>query len=119
MHVTEYKTKEQKAKFYNSPAWKNPKYGARERIKKRDNYECQECKRQGKLSIDTNEYSEKAKRKKIMLVVDHIKELEDYPELALDDDNLETLCVNCHNKKHGRIWKFVIKKNKWADDERW
>jgi len=56
-----------------------------------------------------------------MLVVDHIKELEDYPELALDDDNLETLCVNCHNKKHGRYYRgFNNKKvNKWAHDERW
>lgn len=36
------------------------------------------------MSIDTNEYSESAKRKKIQLVVDHIKELEDYPELAFD-----------------------------------
>lgn len=113
--MDEYRTKEQKSKFYNSSGWKRKRL----EIKQRDNNECQECKRQGRVSLDTNEYSEKAKRKKIMLVVDHIKELEDYPELALDDDNLETLCVNCHNKKHGRIWKFVIKKNKWADDERW
>jgi len=115
MHVTEYKTKEQKRKFYNGSDWKKKRL----EIKKRDNNECQECKRQGRVTLDTNEYSEKAKRKKIMLVVDHIKELEDYPELALDDDNLETLCVKCHNKKHGRVWKFVFKKNKWADDERW
>ena len=46
------------------------------KIKQRDNNECQECKRNGKVSIDTNEYSEKAKRKKIKLVVHHIKELE-------------------------------------------
>ncbi|MER2060011.1 MAG: HNH endonuclease [Niallia sp.] len=114
--MAEYKTKEQKAKFYNSSDWKRKRL----EIKQRDNNECQECKRQGRLSIDTNEYSEKAKRKKIMLVVDHIKELEDYPELALNDDNLETLCVNCHNKKHGRYFRrFQWKENKWAHDERW
>lgn len=116
MSSIEYKTKEQKRKFYDSKAWKL----LREDIKKRDNYECQECKRQGRVTIDTNEYSESAKRKKIMLVVDHIKELEDYPELALDPDNLETKCVNCHNKKHGRYVDYSKwrKKPKW-DDEWW
>ncbi|WP_113868523.1 HNH endonuclease [Paraliobacillus ryukyuensis] len=114
--MAEYKTKQQKRKFYDSKPWKL----LREDIKKRDNYECQECKRNGDVSVDTNEYSESAKRKKIMLVVDHIKELEDYPELALDPDNLETKCVTCHNKKHGRYVDYSLwrKKPKW-DDEWW
>lgn len=117
--LPEYKTKEQKRKFYNSSQWKGPK-GIRWDILERDNYECQECKRQGNVTIDMNEFSYKAKRKKIALVVDHIKELEDYPELALEVENLETLCVNCHNKKHGRYFrKFVWRENKWAHDERW
>ncbi|MGG3383070.1 HNH endonuclease [Heyndrickxia faecalis] len=111
--MPEYKTLEQKRKFYDSAEWKQ----IRERVKARDNYECQECKRQGRVTVDTNQYSENAKRKKIQLVVDHIKELENYPELALDMDNLETLCVNCHNKKHRRV--FVRKPNKWEHDERW
>lgn len=89
----------------------------REAIKKRDNYECQECKRNGRVSIDMNERN-KNNRKKIKLVVDHIKPLEDYPELALDEDNLETLCVKCHNIKHNRHFEFQPKKPKW-DDERW
>jgi len=114
--MPEYRTREQKRKFYDSKSWKQ----IREEVKKRDNHECQECKRQGKVFLDTNEYSESAKRKKIQLVVDHIKELEEYPDLALEMDNLQTLCVNCHNKKHGRYFRrFVWKKNKWADDERW
>ena len=114
--ASEYKTKEQKSKFYNSTAWKK----LRIVIKERDNNECQECKRQGRVFIDTNEYSERANRKKIQLVVDHIKELEDYPELALEPENLEVLCVTCHNKKHGRWFLgFKPKVNKWADDERW
>lgn len=114
--LIEYKTKQQKRKFYDSKPWKI----LRVKIKQRDNYECQECKRQGRVTIDTNEYSESAKRKKIVLVVDHIKEIEDYPELALDEDNLQTLCVNCHNKKHGRYVDYSLwrKKPKW-DDERW
>ncbi|WP_256815571.1 HNH endonuclease [Cytobacillus sp. Bac17] len=112
--MTEYKTQEQKSKFYNSGEWKK----LRAEIKKRDNYECQECKRQGRLSIDTNEYSERAGRKKIQLVVHHIKELEHHPDLALDEDNLETVCVDCHNKEHGRDFRNK-KPNKWQHDERW
>lgn len=89
----------------------------RQKILERDNYECQECKRQGRVTVDIYEKN-KNDRKKIKLVVDHIKELEDYPELALDPDNLETLCVTCHNKKHGRYFVFKINPPKW-DDERW
>ncbi|MFS0783562.1 HNH endonuclease [Bacillus sp. 1P06AnD] len=111
--MPEYKSKEQKSSFYNSPEWKT----LRKRIKQRDNYECQECKRNGLVRIDTNAYSEKAKRKKIELVVHHIKELEHHPELALDEDNLETVCVECHNKEHGRL--FGKMPNKWEEDERW
>jgi 5-methylcytosine-specific restriction enzyme A len=110
--MTEYKTREQKRKFYDSGSWKR----LRIEVKKRDNNECQECKRQGRVSIDTNEYSESAKRKKIQLVVHHIKELEHHPDLALDIDNLETVCVDCHNKEHGR--SFDKKEKKW-NDERW
>lgn len=111
--MLEYKTLEQKRKFYDGREWK----ALREEAKSRDNYECQECKRQGKVTIDMNEYSESAKRKKIALVVHHIKEIEHHPELALELDNLETVCVDCHNKEHGRL--FDKKQNKWADDERW
>lgn len=111
--MKEYKTLEQKRKFYDSRDWKRK----RARVLKRDNYECQECKRNGLVTIDTNEYSESAKRKKIMLLVDHIKELEEYPELALEEDNLETMCVRCHNIKHGRVFEHNV--NKWANDERW
>lgn len=111
--MIEYKTKQQKRKFYDSKPWKL----LREDAKERDNYECQECKRQGNVTIDTNEYSKSAKRKKIQLVVHHVKEIENYPELALELDNLETVCVDCHNKEHGRDFKAT--KNKWADDEWW
>lgn len=112
--MQEYKTREQKRKFYDSKPWRR----LSAYVKQRDNYECQECKRNGYVTIDTNEYSESAKRKKIALVVDHIKDLEHHPELALDEDNLETLCVKCHNKKHGRTFEFQPRKPKW-DDERW
>lgn len=111
--MNEYKSIQQKRKFYDSKEWKQ----LRAEVMKRDNYECQECRRKGLVFIDTYEYSERARRKKIKLVVDHIKELEDYPELALDLDNLETICVKCHNEKHGRV--FERKQNKWEHDEKW
>lgn len=111
--MKEYKTLEQKRKFYDSGDWKR----TRAKVLERDNYECQECKRNGSVTVDMNEYSESAKRKKIALVVDHIKELEDHPELALDMDNLETLCVACHNIKHDRA--FNSNTNKWQHDEKW
>ncbi|WP_340014662.1 HNH endonuclease [Paenibacillus sp. FSL K6-1318] len=108
-----YKTIEQKRKFYDSGDWKR----LRTEVKQRDNYECQPCKRNGLVSIDTNEYSESAGRKKIQLVVHHIKELEDHPDLALDIDNLETVCVDCHNREHDRVFERNV--NKWEKDERW
>lgn len=111
--MKEYKTLEQKRRFYDSKEWKQ----IREEAKQRDNYECQPCKRRGLVRIDTNEYSESAKRKKIQLVVHHIQELEDHPTLALEIDNLETVCVDCHNKEHGR--EFERNVNKWEMDEKW
>lgn len=110
--MNEYKTKEQKRKFYDSKEWKRLRKAAMERDR-----ECQSCKRKGYVSIDTNEYSESAKRKKIQLVVHHLKEVEDYPELAFDIDNLEVCCVKCHNETHGRTFKK--KENPWSGDERW
>ncbi len=99
-------SKETRASFYNSAEWKKK----RMEIIKRDNYECQWCKAEGAVSA----------RQESMLEVDHIKELEDYPELALDNDNLRTLCKECHNKRHGRMnyRHNNPKENKWQD-ERW
>ena len=99
--------------FYNDMKWRN----MRSYIKEKNNYECQECKRKGKVSLDIYEKN-KNDRKKIKLVVHHIKELKDYPELALDEDNLETLCVECHNKIHDRHFKSNFKQRelKWKDE---
>jgi 5-methylcytosine-specific restriction enzyme A len=33
-------------------------------------------------------------------MVHHIEELSDKPELALNEDNLISLCNSCHNKEH-------------------
>lgn len=92
--------------FYSTKEWRH----VRNEVRKRDNHECQECKRNGKVFTNKSE-SDKRKR----LDVDHIKELEDYPELCLTMENLELKCVRCHNKKHGRYQKHEPKWN----DERW
>ena len=55
----------------------------RERIRKRDGGLCQQCKRDGKVSIG--------------FPVDHIKPLWD--QGSDDDDNKETLCQPCHDAK--------------------
>lgn len=76
-------------------------------ILERDNYECQWCKRDGKVTSHLDS----------VLEVDHIKELKDYPELALDESNLRTLCKDCHNKRHERFNYREKKKNiKWNDE---
>ena len=112
--MVEYRTEQQKRKFYDSWSWRK----LSKQIKQRDNYECQRCKKDGRVSIDDPTLqSDTANRKKIQLVVHHKKELEDHPELALEVGNLETICVDCHNKEHNRF--FERKQNKWSEDEKW
>ena len=101
----EVSTREQRNQFYNSSEWRT----IRRQVLKRDHYECVWCRDEGKVTT-TN------------LEVDHIKELEFYPEFALDLDNLRTLCKECHNKRHGRFQfrksKNMIEKN-FRTDEFW
>lgn len=94
-----YKTKEQKKSFYGSRDWTSLRIEALER----DNNECQQCKREGYVTIDS--IKEEGKKKEIKLNVHHIKEIEDYPELALELDNLETVCVFHHNLIHDKGFK--------------
>lgn len=108
----EYKTDEQKMTFYNSTAWRTLRLAAL----KRDNNECQECKRQGLIHLDS--IKEEGKRKTVELNVHHVKEIEDHPKLALEIDNLETLCLFHHNEVHDKGFK-PKKENKWINDEKW
>lgn len=71
-----------KESFYQTKEWKHK----RETILRRDNYQCKECRRYGRLRQATT--------------VHHIKHLDDFPELALVNDNLISLCESCHNKAH-------------------
>lgn len=103
---TEYVTKEQKMKFYKSKAWRD----LRQQVLKRDNHECQECKRLGYVTVN-----DPTKHK--TLDIDHVRDIYHHPELALEISNCRTLCVPHHNKKHGRVFKRK-KKIEW-EDERW
>lgn len=109
--MAEYKTDEQKKKFYRTGDWNRLRQHALER----DNYECQQCKREGKVHVDSIKVQ--GERKNVALNVHHKYEIEHYPQLALVLDNLETVCLNCHNKLHNRVLGEQ-KKKRW-DDERW
>src|SRR5699024_6649021 len=105
-----YRTPANKKKFYGSLEWAY----IRSQAMKRDNYECQHCKAIGLVKVDSKKIE--GERKEVVLNVHHKKEIETHPELALELENLETLCVPCHNKVHDK--GFKAKKPKW-DDERW
>jgi len=68
--------------FYKSRRWLRK----RAAILRRDMYLCQECKKYGESIQATT--------------VHHKKDLETHPELAMNDDNLVSLCTKCHNKLH-------------------
>lgn len=71
-------------RFYKTSKWK----AKRERILKRDEYLCRECKRYGKSTQATT--------------VHHAYPLEQYPELALVSNNLVSMCSSCHDSMHDR-----------------
>ncbi|XHB95540.1 HNH endonuclease [Lactococcus garvieae] len=81
-------TRKARHRFYCSGEWRR----VRKQVIERDNNECQWCKAEGRVTTAS----------RATLEVDHIKELEIYPELALKINNLRTLCHDCHNKRHNR-----------------
>lgn len=109
-------TDKEAKKFYDSSAWQKKRL----EILKRDRFECQDCRKRLETavaeSIELKEYEKKIRR---ATEVHHIKELKEHPELALEDDNLISLCSKCHNKRHGRFQHWSYKKKKYATEERW
>ena len=96
-----YKTKAQKIKFYNSTAWRK----LRQEALTRDNYECVWCREQGYVTT----------KQDAVIEVDHIQEIEYFPDLALELDNTRSLCKTCHNRRHDRF-DGRVKENKWEDE---
>jgi 5-methylcytosine-specific restriction endonuclease McrA len=68
--------------FYNTKEW--GKLREQKRIK--EHYECERCRAKGRYKKGSN--------------VHHKKYLRQYPELALDINNLECLCNECHYEEH-------------------
>lgn len=102
--LLEYIRTGQLMKFYKSKEWQS----VREKALERDNYECQLCKENGKVTtIDDAK-----------LEVHHIKEVKTHPLLALSLSNLKTLCVSCHNEEHDRLKEFQVRK-RFTNEERW
>lgn len=72
----------------------------------RDNNECQRCKKLGRFLPAE--------------CVHHIKHLDKYPELALVDENLASLCNSCHNIEHPEKFEKIKQINKKPIiEERW
>ncbi|RDV26279.1 HNH endonuclease [Lysinibacillus capsici] len=70
--------------FYKTKVWRSK----RKKILRRDNYECQECRRYGKSRPATT--------------VHHCNPLETHPQWRLESWNLLSLCSACHDKMHDR-----------------
>lgn len=69
--------------------YKDKKWEAKRKlILRRDKYQCQICRRYGRL-VDAKH-------------VHHIWQIEFYPEYAYENWNLISLCKACHNKMHAR-----------------
>lgn len=81
-YYDKHKRNQEARSFYKSKAWEK----CRTVVLMRDNYLCQHCLKQGKITPAD--------------MVHHIEELLEHPEKALDEDNLVSLCHPCHNKEH-------------------
>ena len=80
--------------FYKSGQWQR----CREYIIKRDRYLCQECLAKG-LTVPAEE-------------VHHIIPIEPEniidPSITLNEENLISLCRECHRKRHGKEKRYTV-----------
>lgn len=87
--------------FYLTTKWKKK----RAKILRRDQYQCQECKRYGKATQATT--------------VHHIHPLTARPDLRLTSWNLLSLCNTCHDRMHDRNTDELTDRGKrWVDKTR-
>lgn len=106
-------------KFYQSAEWVK----TAGKVAKLDNYECQRCKREGRV---TTRGMLGPEGKPLQMSAHHKKEVKHHPQLALsifykDGDgklrrNIEYLCETCHNKTHH---KFEKKAKGFVNEEWW
>lgn len=89
---------DEKKAFYNLSVWR---YNVSQDVLKRDHWECQLCKREGRLTTRTQSG---------LLQVHHILPLEEYPLYCLNMTTLVTLCYDCHNRVHERM-RYAPKKH--------
>ena len=112
-------TQKEKLKFYKSIAWRKK----RDYIMQRDHYQCQEClKRVTTATAKGIELTGRDRYINRATQVHHIQHLDERPDLALDDDNLEAVCLHCHNVLHGRDTdnlNKLKKKDKPVSEEKW
>ena len=87
--------------FYHTPEWRHK----RAEILRRDHNECVRCREEHHRLRQAN-------------TVHHIQHLDLHPEYALTDDNLISLCFECHNEVHPEKFEAIERKNKY-DDEKW
>jgi len=86
--------------FYRTWIWQK----TAERIKKRDKHRCVRCWKNGVYKDGRLiGFYKKAE------LVHHKKHLREHPELALRDDNLESLCEECHRKEHPELYASEVK----------
>jgi 5-methylcytosine-specific restriction enzyme A len=99
-------------KFYKSKEWRKLRLKAIQR----DRFECQHCKRKGKVTTrqTINKYGKPTK-----MEVNHIKPVRTHPHLALVLDNLEYLCIDCHNIADGKDEMIMKAVPKFMNEERW
>ena len=102
--------------FYNSASWKRK----RMEILERDKHECQDCRKRLKDAVK-NHVQLQGRNRNIWPAeeVHHIQELKDHPELGLTDDNLISLCTQCHNLRHGREPMHFVRRKKRLTEEKW
>lgn len=109
-------TDKEAKRFYNSRKWKKKRVD----ILKRDHHECQDCvKRLKEAAVNGTKLAADDRKIRRAVEVHHIKDLKEYPSLGLDDDNLISLCVECHNIRHGRYPKKFVKRKPRLTEEKW
>lgn len=97
-------------RFYQTEEWRE----LREEVLRDNHWECSSCKRKSPAV-----YSKAAQ-------VHHVNEIKKRPELALSrtyrdaegaKDNLVPLCLDCHNREHGRYGR--AEDGPQLNEERW